>query len=112
MDNQIRYLKLTDYNNRGKVVRQVGFRFYVYDNYTWSRIAAIPYFYPDAAEFECYEEITEEEVRRIIGEGIDNIQLYSTTQGKLGNYFADEDEYFEMCRNMTVPKDIDKIKDI
>lgn len=40
------------------------------------------------------------------------MQLQTTTQGKLGDYFADEDEYFEMCSNMTIPKDIDKIKDI
>ncbi len=112
MSDQVRYLRLTDYDNRGKIVRQVGFSFFVYENTSWNRIASIPYFYPDAPEYECFDEITEEEVRSIIGDAIDNMQPQTATQGKLGEYFADEDECFEMCSNMTVPRGIDKIKDI
>ncbi len=112
MSDSIRYLRLTDYDNRGKIVRQVGFAFYVFESNVWKRTASIPYFYPDAAEFECYENITDVEARNIIGDGIDSFLLETSTNGQLSEYFEDEDRYFEMCMNLTRPKDIDKIKDI
>ena len=112
MSDSIRYLRLTDYDNRGKIVRQVGFAFYVFEDNRWKRTASIPYFYPDAPEYECYEEITEDEAREIVGDGLDNMLLHTATQGGLSEYFADEDKCFKMSRNMTIPKDIDKIQDI
>lgn len=64
--DSMRYLKLTDYDNRGKIVKQVGREFSVCQNGEWKRIGMMPYFYPDAPEFECYEVITESEAQKLI----------------------------------------------
>lgn len=61
MDSTI-YLKLTDLDNRGEIVKQVGRKFFGYENGEWIRQGlSLGYFYPDAPEFGCYEEITEED---------------------------------------------------
>lgn len=65
---KIRYLRLTDIDHRGEIVRQEGHKFFLCSGKSETRIGMGPYFYPDAPEFECYEEIDEEEARRIIGE--------------------------------------------
>lgn len=66
---KIRYLKLTDYDNRGSIIKQVGHKFYGFANGEWMRRGlGIGYFYPDAPEYECYEVITEEEANRLIAE--------------------------------------------
>jgi hypothetical protein len=62
MNNQMRYLRLTDYDNRGTVIKQEGRKFYGYKGGEWKRRGlSVGYFYPDAPEFECYEVISEEE---------------------------------------------------
>lgn len=62
-----RYLKLTDYDNRGTIVKQVGREFFGYHNGKWERRGlGISYFYPDAPEFECYEVIPESEAQKLI----------------------------------------------
>lgn len=62
MSNNTRYLALTDYDNRGTVIKQEGRKFYEYKDGEWVRRGlGIGYFLPDAPELECYEEITEEE---------------------------------------------------
>ena len=63
---EVRYLKLTDYDNRGKIVKQEGRKFFAYVNNAWVRIGMGSYFYPDAPEFECYEEIPEDEATKFI----------------------------------------------
>ena len=67
MDN-IRYLKLTDYDHRGQIVKQEGKKFYLCNKDSMRRIGMMPYFYPDAPEFECYEIITEEEAKKLIAD--------------------------------------------
>lgn len=64
--DSMRYLKLTDYDNRGKIVKQMGREFSVYQDGAWKRIGMMPYFYPDAPEFECYEVISENEAQKLI----------------------------------------------
>ncbi len=67
MSEEVRYLRLTDMDNRGTVIKQEGRRFYGYENGSWQRRGlSIGYFYPDAPEFECYEEITEAEANKLI----------------------------------------------
>ena len=67
-DDKKRYLRLTDYKNRGTILNQVERKFYMYKNDEWVRTGiGLGYFYPDAPEFDCYEEITEEEVMEIVG---------------------------------------------
>lgn len=66
MEDSVRYLKLTDYDNRGMVVKQIGRKFYDYFNGRWRRVGMMAYFYPDAPEFDCYEVISEEEALKII----------------------------------------------
>lgn len=66
MDNGIRYLKLTDFGNRGKIVKQEGRKFFMLIQNEWVRVGMFPYFYPDAPEYECYEEVTEAEVNNLI----------------------------------------------
>lgn len=67
MENSVRYLKLTDVENKGDVVKQVGRNFYGYVNGNWERRGiSIGYFLPEAPEFECYEEITETEAFKIL----------------------------------------------
>lgn len=67
-DDKKRYLRLTDYKNRGTILKQVERKFYMYKNDEWARTGiGLGYFYPDAPEFDCYEEITEEEVMEIVG---------------------------------------------
>lgn len=69
MPNSIRYLMLTDYDNRGTIVRQDGRKFFGYKDGEWIRRGmGIGYFLPGAPEFECYEEITEEEALKKIAE--------------------------------------------
>lgn len=59
MSNNTRYLVLTDYDNRGTVIKQEGRKFYEYKDDEWVRRGlGIGYFLPDEPEFECYEEIT------------------------------------------------------
>lgn len=63
----IRYLKLTDLDNRGKVIKQEGRRFFRNENGEWVRTGmGVGYFYPDAPEFDCYEVITEDEAMKLI----------------------------------------------
>ncbi len=64
--DKVRYLRLTDYDHRGEIVKQEGRKFFLIQKDTMTRIGMGPYFYPDAPEFECYEEITEDEVNKII----------------------------------------------
>ncbi len=67
MDKLTRYLKLTDYDNRGTIIKQVGREFFGYKNGTWERRGiSIGYFYPDAPEFECYEVSPESEAQKLI----------------------------------------------
>lgn len=67
MDN-VRYLKLTDYDNRGTIIKQEGRKFFDYKNGEWRRRGlSLGYFYPDAPEFDCYEVVSEEEALRILG---------------------------------------------
>jgi hypothetical protein len=67
MDN-VRYLKLTDYDNRGTIIKQEGRKFFDYKNGEWRRRGlSLGYFYPDAPEFDCYEVVSEEEALRIAG---------------------------------------------
>lgn len=67
MDN-VRYLKLTDYYNRGTIIKQEGRKFFDYKNGEWRRRGlSLGYFYPDAPEFDCYEVVSEEEALRIAG---------------------------------------------
>lgn len=62
-----RYLILTDYENRGTVVKQNGRKFFEYKDGEWVRRGlGLGYFFPDAPEFDCYEEITEEEALKKI----------------------------------------------
>lgn len=68
MSDQVRYLRLTDYDNRGIIVKQENRRFYGYNKGVWERRGlSMGYFYPDAPEYECYEVIDEEEAIRILG---------------------------------------------
>lgn len=65
--DDIRFLKLTDYENRGTVIKQEGRQFFEYENGEWKRRGlSLGYFYPDAPEFECYEVITEKEAEKLI----------------------------------------------
>jgi hypothetical protein len=64
--DKVRYLRLTDYDHRGEIVKQVGRKFFLMKKDSMTRIGLGPYFYPDAPEFECYEEISEEEANKII----------------------------------------------
>lgn len=67
MPDSTRYLMLTDYDNRGTIVKQDGRKFFGYKDGEWVRRGlSIGYFLPDAPEFECYEEITEEEALKRI----------------------------------------------
>lgn len=66
-DEPVVYWRLTDYDNRNQVVKRIGCKSYQMKNGEWSRIGlSIGYFYPDAPEFDCYEEITEEEAMKMI----------------------------------------------
>ncbi len=67
MKNKVRFIKLTDYDNRGKILKQEGHKFHSYVNGKWIRTGlSIGYFYPDAPEFDCYEEISEEEAMKLL----------------------------------------------
>lgn len=67
MPDNVRYLKLTDYENRGTVIKQEGKKFFGYGNGEWVRRGlGIGYFYPDAPEFDCYEVITEEDAMKVV----------------------------------------------
>ena len=64
-----RYLKLTDTDHKGTIIKQVGTKFYGYRDGVWVRRGlSIGYFDPEAPEFECYEEIDEAEVSKTLGE--------------------------------------------
>ena len=68
MSDDVRYLRLTDHDNLGTIIRQVGKKFFGYHNGEWYRRGlGIGYFYPDAPEFECYEVISEEEAYKQLG---------------------------------------------
>lgn len=63
----IRYLKLTDYENRGTIIKQDGRRFFGYRDGEWIRRGlSVGYFLPDAPEFDCYEVISEDEASRLV----------------------------------------------
>lgn len=65
--NEIRFLKLTDYENQGTVIKQEGRQFFGYEQGSWVRRGlSLGYFYPDAPEFDCYEVITENEALKLI----------------------------------------------
>ncbi len=69
-DDKERYFRLTDCENRGTILKQIGRKFYLYKDDEWIRTGLwLRYFYPDedAPEFECYEEITEEEAIDALG---------------------------------------------
>ena len=67
MIESVRYLRLTDYDNLNTIIKQIGRKFYGYKNGSWKRRGlSLGYFHPDALEFECYEEITEDEAMRLI----------------------------------------------
>lgn len=67
MSDAARYLRLTDYDNRGTIIKQEGRKFFGIDNGEWKRRGlSVGYFYPDAPEFECYEVISEEEANKLI----------------------------------------------
>lgn len=65
--SDIRYLKLTDYDNRGKIIKQEGRKFFEFVDGEWKRRGlSLGYFYPDAPEFDCYEVIEEGEALELI----------------------------------------------
>lgn len=65
--NEIRFLKLTDYENQGTVIKQEGRQFFGYEQGSWVRRGlSLGYFYPDAPEFDCYEVITEIEALKLL----------------------------------------------
>ena len=65
--NDVRYLKLTDYDNCGKIIKQDGRKFFEFVDGEWKRRGlSLGYFYPDAPEFDCYEVIEEEEALKSI----------------------------------------------
>lgn len=67
--DKIRYIRLTDSNNYGVVVKQEGHKFYGYVDGKWKRRGiSAGYFYPDMPEYDQYEEITEEEAMKLISE--------------------------------------------
>lgn len=67
MSEAIRYLQLTDYDNRGTIIKQEGRKFFGYREGAWrERGLSVGYFLPNAPEYECYEVITKEEVSRLI----------------------------------------------
>jgi hypothetical protein len=60
--NDTRFLKLTDYENQGTVIKQEGRQFFGYEKGSWVRRGlSLGYFYPDAPEFDCYEVISEKD---------------------------------------------------
>ncbi|WP_124067963.1 hypothetical protein [Clostridium sp. E02] len=64
---EIRFLKLTDIENKGTVIKQDGRQFFGYENGAWIRRGlSLGYFYPDAPEFDCYEVITEVEAEKLL----------------------------------------------
>lgn len=70
------YLRLTDARNKGTVIRQIGRKFYGFDGEKWVRRGlSAGYFYPDAPEFDCYEEISKAEAAESIGEKAVNIAI-------------------------------------
>jgi hypothetical protein len=67
MSEAVRYLRLTDFDNRGTIIRQTGRKFFGYESGEWKRRGlSIGYFLPEAPEYECYEIITEEEANKLI----------------------------------------------
>lgn len=65
--NEIRFLKLTDIENKGTVIKQEGRQFFGYEDGAWIRRGlSLGYFYPDAPEFDCYEVITEVEAEKLL----------------------------------------------
>ena len=69
-DDKKRYFRLTDRENRGTILKQIGRKFYQFKDSEWVRTGLwLRYFYPDAdaPEFECYEEITEKEAVDLLG---------------------------------------------
>lgn len=69
MNSETRYLKLTDNGNYGTVIKQIGRSFFGIKDGEWKRRGlSIGYFYPDAPEYECYEEITEQEAMKLINQ--------------------------------------------
>ncbi|MGL5436601.1 MAG: hypothetical protein ACRDBO_14550 [Lachnospiraceae bacterium] len=64
----VRYLMLTDYDNRGTIIKQIGRKFFRYVNNDWVRTGImLGYFYPDAPEFDCYEVVSEEAAYQALG---------------------------------------------
>ena len=62
-----RYLLLTDEKNNGEVIKQVGRTFFSFENFEWKkRGLSAGYFLPEALEYECYKEISEDEAMKII----------------------------------------------
>lgn len=70
MENKISYLKLTDKDNYGTIIKRVGMKSYGFINGEWKCGGmSIGYFFPDAPDFDCYEEISEEEAFHCLGIG-------------------------------------------
>lgn len=67
MSEAARYLRLTDIDNRGTIIKQTGRKFFGYEGGEWRRRGlSVGYFLSDAPEYDCYEEITEEEANKLI----------------------------------------------
>lgn len=67
MENNTRYLLLTDEKNRGAIIKQEGTKFFSFVDSEWKRRGlSAGYFLPGTPEYECYKEISEEEAMAII----------------------------------------------
>lgn len=63
----VKYIKFTDKEHYGEVVKQIGRKFFDIVDGVWKRCGVnIGYFYPDAPEFGCYEYISEEEALSLL----------------------------------------------
>ena len=68
-NNNIEYVRLTDFKNRGTIVRCNGRIQHRYDTKTkeWVRSGILmEYFCDESPLYDCYEEISEEEAMKII----------------------------------------------
>ena len=75
------YWKLTDYEHQNQVIKRVGCKSYQMENGKWVRIGlSIGYFYPDAPEFDCYEEIPEEDALELLKQNDKSIRNIKSTE--------------------------------
>lgn len=67
MENNVRYLLLTDEKNNGDVVKQEGTKFYSFVDSQWKRRGlSLGYFLPGEPEYECFRELSEDEAMKIV----------------------------------------------